>query len=175
MKLASSSKQIVAIQLNDQLNKDIENTHSALMTIFTNLRFLYRQRLSIWGHGDISSNFIHLLELQNEDVPGLKELMGHSNHKGLLHDIQTKIIDILGKSVLRSVVCEMKKREHFTIIVVKTCDISIHEQVIFCIRSVEDFVGLYETPNTEGKTLFGIVKDTLTPLDINIKNLQGQC
>ncbi|KAJ8891959.1 hypothetical protein PR048_004524 [Dryococelus australis] len=43
----------------------------------------------------------------------------------------------------------------------KTCDTSKHEQVTFCIQSVdenltisEDFVGLYETPNLEGKTLF---------------------
>ncbi|KAJ8868822.1 hypothetical protein PR048_030363 [Dryococelus australis] len=64
----------------------------------------------------------------------------------------------------------------------ETCDISIHEQVTFCIRSVdenltisEDFVGLYETPNTEGKTLFGIEKDILARLYLNIQNLRGQC
>ncbi|KAJ8895236.1 hypothetical protein PR048_000561 [Dryococelus australis] len=131
MKLASSSKQSVAIQLNDQSNKDMENARSALMTIFTTLRFLCQQGLSI---------------------------RGHKTYKWLSHDIQNEIIDILGKSVLRSVVCEMKKREHFAIMVDETCDISIHAQVT-CIRSVdenltisEDFARLYETPNTEGKT-----------------------
>ncbi|KAJ8895171.1 hypothetical protein PR048_000496 [Dryococelus australis] len=113
-------------------------------------------------------------------MPELKEWMGRSSYKWLLHDIQNEIIDILGKSVLRSVVCEIKWREHFAIMVDKTCDISIHEQVT-CIRSVnenltksEDFVGLYETPNTEGKTLFGIMKDILARLDLNTENMRGQ-
>ncbi|KAJ8890379.1 hypothetical protein PR048_009887 [Dryococelus australis] len=136
LKLASSSKQSVAIQLNYQLNKDMENARSALMAIFTTLRFLCLQGLSIRGHED-------------------------------------------EKSVLRSVVCEMKKREHFAIIVDETCDISIHEQVTICIQSVdenltisEDFVGLYETPNTDGKTLFGIMKDILARLQKFVADLQ---
>ncbi|KAJ8874760.1 hypothetical protein PR048_025626 [Dryococelus australis] len=175
MKLASSSKQSVAVQLNDQLNKDMENARSALLDIFTTLRFLYRQGLSIRGHEDA--------KLRKEDVPGLEEWMGRSRYKWLSHDIQNEIIDILGKSVLRSVVCGMKKREHVAIMVDETCDISIHEQVTFCVPSVdenlttsEDFVGLYETPNTEGKkTLFAIVKNILASLDLNIENLRGQC
>ncbi|KAJ8875202.1 hypothetical protein PR048_023097 [Dryococelus australis] len=76
----------------------------------------------------------------------------------------------------------MEKRELFAIMVDKICAISIHEQVTFCIQSVdanltlsEDFVGLYETPNTERKTLFGAVKDILARLDLNIENLLGQC
>ncbi|KAJ8876391.1 hypothetical protein PR048_020836 [Dryococelus australis] len=131
------------------------------MAIFTTLWFLCRQGLSIRGHEDVSSNLIQLLELQKEDVPDLKKWMGRSSYKWLSHNIQNEIIDIVRKSVLRSVVCEMKKREHFVIMVDETRDISIHEQVTFCIRSVdekltisEDFVGLYENPNTEGKTLF---------------------
>ncbi|KAJ8882214.1 hypothetical protein PR048_018702 [Dryococelus australis] len=110
MKLAYFSKQSVAIQLNDQLNKDMENVRSALLAIFTTLRFFCRQGLSIQGHEDVSSNFIQLLKLRKEDVPDLKEWMGLSSYKWLSHDIQNEIIDILGKLVLRSVACEMKKR-----------------------------------------------------------------
>ncbi|KAJ8887200.1 hypothetical protein PR048_013415 [Dryococelus australis] len=94
MKLASSSKQSVAIQLNDQLNKDMENACSIIMAIFTTLRFLCRQGLSIRGHEDVSSNFIQLLELQKEDMSDLKVWMGHSSYKWLSHDIQNEIIGI---------------------------------------------------------------------------------
>ncbi|KAJ8875512.1 hypothetical protein PR048_023407 [Dryococelus australis] len=104
------------MQLNDQLKKGMENARSALMAIFTTFRFLCRQGLSIRGHEDPGSS------------PGLKERMGRSSYKWLSHDIQNEIIDILGKSVLHSVVCEMKKREHFAIMVDETCDISIHDQ-----------------------------------------------
>ncbi|KAJ8879434.1 hypothetical protein PR048_020042 [Dryococelus australis] len=142
MKLASSSKQSVAIQLNKTLNEDMKNARSALMAIYTTLRFLCRQGLSIRGHED-------LLELRREDVPDLKEWMEHSSYKWLSYDIKNEFIDILGKSVLHSVICEIKKRQYFAIM---------------------DFVGLYETPNTEGKTLFGVMKDILAHLDPNIEN-----
>ncbi|KAJ8895141.1 hypothetical protein PR048_000466 [Dryococelus australis] len=153
---------------------DMENAHSAIMEIFTILRFLCLQGLFIRGNEDISSNFIQLLELRKEDVADLKEWMGRASYKWLPHNIQIEI-DTLGKLFLRSV------REHFAIMVDDTRDISIHEQVTFCIRSVEnltiskDFVGLYVTPNTERKPLFGIIKDILARLDLNIENLQGQC
>ncbi|KAJ8879433.1 hypothetical protein PR048_020041 [Dryococelus australis] len=139
MKLAFSSKKSVAIELHKTLNEDMENARSALMAIYTTLRFLCQQGLSIRGHEDVSSNLIQLLELRREDVPDLKEWMEHSSYKWLSYDIKNEFIDILGKSVLHS-----------------------------------DFVGLYETPNTEGKTLFGIVMDILAHLDPNIENLREQ-
>ncbi|KAJ8894722.1 hypothetical protein PR048_000029 [Dryococelus australis] len=85
----------------------MENARSPLMAIFTTLR----------------SNFIQLLELRKEDVPDLKEWMGRSSYKWLSPDVQNEIIDIWGKSVLRSVVFELKKREQFAIMVDETCDI----------------------------------------------------
>ena len=85
--------------------------------------------------------------------------MGRSGYKWLSHDIQNEIIDILGRSVLRSVVADIKSREYFDIMVDETCDISIRGQLIFCIRTVnknfeffEEFMGFYEIPNTEAKT-----------------------
>ncbi|KAG8179650.1 hypothetical protein JTE90_017791 [Oedothorax gibbosus] len=61
-------------------------------------------------------------------------------------------------------------------------DSLIHEQVSFCIRTVddsliinEDFISLYETPNTESQTLFIILKDIFARLDLSMDNLRGQC
>lgn len=49
----------------------------------------------------------------------------------------------------------------------------------FCIRTVnddlvinEDFIGLYETPNTESQTLFIIVKDVFAGLDLSMEHLK---
>lgn len=49
----------------------------------------------------------------------------------------------------------------------------------FCIRTVnddlvinEDFIGLYETPNTESQTLFSIVKDVFAGLDLSMEHLK---
>ncbi|KAJ8877365.1 hypothetical protein PR048_021819 [Dryococelus australis] len=125
------------MQLNDQLNKEMENACSALMAIFTTLRLLCRQGLSIRGHEDV----------------------------GYRTTFKTRLLLSKGKSVLCSLVCEMKKREHFAIMVDETCDTSIHEQVTFCIQSVDENLTLK-------RTLFGIVKDILAHLDLNIEKLQ---
>lgn len=84
--------------------------------------------------------------------------------------------------MLRKVLASIKKTEHFSIMVDETSDSSIHEQVSFCIRTVddsliinEDFIGLYETPNTESQTLFSILKDVFARLDLSMDNLRGQC
>ena len=98
------------------------------------------------------------MELRKNDVPELKDWLGRSGYKWTSHDIQNEIIDLLGKTVLRKVLASIKKTEYFSIIVGETSDSSIHEQVSFSIRTVddsliiyEDFIGLYETPHTESQ------------------------
>uniref|UniRef100_A0A670JLM2 DUF4371 domain-containing protein n=1 Tax=Podarcis muralis TaxID=64176 RepID=A0A670JLM2_PODMU len=182
LKLNSITNRSVASQLNEQLDSDMKKGRLALETIFTTVQFLCRQGLAIRGHEDVNSNFFQLLELRKNDVPELKDWLGRSGYKWTSHDIQNEIIDLLGKSVLRKVLASIKKTEHFSIMVDETSDSSIHEQVSFCIRTVddsliinEDFIGLYKTPNTESQTLFSILKDVFARLDLSMDNLRGQC
>lgn len=105
----------------------------ALEIIFTTVKYLCRQGLAIRGHEDVNSNFLQLLELRKKDVPELKDWLGRSGYKWISHDVQNEIIDILGKSVVRSVLAKIKSSEHFSIIVDETSDISIHEQVSVCV------------------------------------------
>jgi hypothetical protein len=51
-----------------------------------------------------------------------------------------------------------------------------------CIRIVEKhlniaehFLGFFETPFTDAKTLFNLVMNTLNRFDINISKCRGQC
>lgn len=176
------SKQNVGIMLDDQLDKDMKVARTAMMCIFTTVKFLCRQGIAIRGHEDISSNFWQLLNLRKDDRQELAEWLGRSGYKWTSHDIQNEIIAILGKSVLRSVVKEIKSCNYFGIMVDETCDVSVQEQVTFCIRTVdenfeicEDFLGFYAAPNTEGKTLFNIVKDILARFDLPVEKLRGQC
>lgn len=176
------AKQNVAVLLDDQLNKDMKLARSAMLCIFTTVKFLCRQGIAIRGHDDICSNFWQLLNLRKEDRPDLAEWLGRSGYKWTSHDVQNEIIGILGQSVLRSVIQEIKDCNYFGIMVDETSDISVQEQVTFCIRTVnenfdicEDFLGFYAAPNTEAKTLFDIVKDILARFGLSLDNLRGQC
>lgn len=181
-KLASLSTDTVASKLNEKVKSDMVRARTCLMAIFTSLRFLCRQGLAIRGHDEVNSNFRQLLELRKNDLPDLSAWMGRTGYKFFSHDILNEIISLLSDSVLRIVIQEIKKCDYYSIMVDETCDISVHEQVTFCIRTVhenfdisEDFIGLYETKNTEAGTLFEIVKDILLRLDLSLENLRGQC
>jgi len=184
MKLTAFSdyNQNVVVQLNKQVNDEMKKARSSLMVIFTSLKFLSRQGLAIRGHEELTSNFRQLLELRKSDVPDLNEWMGRTGYKWLSHDIQNEIIQLLGDAVLRAVVNEIKAHEFFSIMVDETSDISVKEQVSFCVRTVdgnlnicEDFIGLYQTTNTKATTLFEIVQDILRRLGLSIEKLRGQC
>lgn len=174
--------QNVATLLDEQLSKEMKNALSIMLCIFTTVKFLCRQGLPIFGHEDVFYNFCQLLNLQKEDRPDLEDWLGRSKYKWLSHDIQNEIVEILGQSVLKSVIKEAIKQEYFGIMVDETCDILVQEQVTFCIRTVdenldicEDFLGLYVAPNTEAKTLFEIVKDIFSRLGLPFQNIRGQC
>lgn len=182
MKLARSSKPSIATQLNEHHNSEIKRARSALMIIFTTLRTLCRQGLAVRGHDDFNSNLMQILELRKQDVPDFNNWMGRSGYTFTSHDIQNEIIEMLGSSVLRTVLSDIKKNKYFSIMVDETQDCSIREQVSFCVRTVdsnfeiiENFLGLYVTPNQESQTLFSIVNDIFVRLDLSFSKLRGQC
>ena len=60
--------------------------------------------------------------------------------------------------------------------------VSNREQATFVIRIVtedfkvhEEFLGLYEVPSIDSKTLVDMIKDILVRLNININKVRGQC
>ena len=55
-------------------------------------------------------------------------------------------------------------------------------QLVICLRWVdellevhEEFVGLYEIPNIKADTIFGVIMDTLTRLNLALVQCRGQC
>lgn len=89
---------------------------------------------------------------------------------------------MLSHAVIRSIVSQVKQESiYFGIIVDGTQDCAGKEQESICLRYIdkdlnvnEAFVGLYEPPDTSGKTLSLMVKDVLTRFDLRIENLRAQ-
>ena len=64
----------------------------------------------------------------------------------------------------------------------ETTDVSNVEQVVVCLRWVnemlkvqEDFVGLYEVASTGAKTIYTAMNDVLLRLNLSISKIRGQC
>ena len=76
-----------------------------LQIILSTVRFLARQGLALRGRkSDVKSNLIQLLKLRAEDHPLLTRWMERQTNKYNSHEIQDKMLRIMGQSVLNTVV-----------------------------------------------------------------------
>ena len=101
--------------------------------------------------GELDSNFQPLLYLHDEVIEGLKEWMSKSQDKFTSPDIQNEILSIMALSVLHSISNEVAG----SIMIDETTDNSNVEQMVFCLRYVDDnfdvheeFIGLYSLEST---------------------------
>ena len=69
----------------------------------------------------------------------------------------------------------------FSIIMDETNDISKTEQVSLCLNYVHEgikkevLVGFFETKRTNGESLFNLAKDAIQSLNLDLKNIAGEC
>ena len=64
----------------------------------------------------------------------------------------------------------------------ETTDVSNKEQVVVCIRWVdedlqahEEFIGLYQVESTAATVLIGVIRDVFTRLNVSMNKIRGQC
>jgi len=129
-------------------------------------------------------NFLELLHLRCRDIPWLSFKLEQSLKKHTLwlsSYILNEIIDIAA-GLVRQTLCEnITNAEISSLIVDETTDVSNDEQLSICFWYVmqgevqESFIGFYNPKNTEGKTLFILLKRVLQDLGLNINSMVGQC
>ena len=106
-----------------------------LLRVLSNLRFLARQGLSMRGHEDENdSNFIQLCRLRGEDDP---RLMAKTD-KYTSAEMQNNMLQIMGLTILREIATCLQNSDFFSIMADETSHLSNHEQLVICIRCVDD-------------------------------------
>ena len=99
------------------------------------------------------------------------------------HNIVNELITLMGQSVLRKLLCQIKVTDPywFSIIVDETADIACHEQLNLTIRYVdndyiisEDSIGLFSLPDTTAKTFHVVVKDLILRCNLPLPLCRGQ-
>lgn len=86
------------------------------------------------------------------------------------------------KESLATLLAEIESNaQHYAIIVDETRDCAGHEQLSMCIRWVsadyvihEDFIGMYDCPNTDAESITLTIKDMLLRCGLDINNMRGQ-
>ena len=82
-------------------------------------------------------------------------------------------------SVLRQISRSLSNGVHFCIMADEVTDSSNREQLVVCLRWVDDFqkdfLGLYQVPNIASDTIVECLRDVLIRMNLNINNYMGQC
>ena len=145
-------------------------THNQFLST---IRFLARQGLPICGShtghgcGESNSNFMQLLQLCKDDVPNLDVWVHRSQDRYTSPTIQNELLEIMASTIVRKIAHKLSG-EMFSIMVDETTDISNTEQLVFCIRHVDDqlsthkeFIGLHSLESTIAQSISHTIEDIL--------------
>ena len=162
-------------QLEKQLTKTQQNRRYSLLKQLSALRYLVRQGLAIRNDHAGGSNLTVLLQMVLDEDKWVQDNRYQSP------EIVNELIEIMGHSVLRSILSNMSSQRWFALLADETRDISNREQLVMCIRWVsdsyeinEDVVGLIQLSDTTAETIHRSLKTSLTSLGLQLENCRGQ-
>jgi hypothetical protein len=173
----------VAESLSSALKTEKLQRRQCLLKLISNMKYLARQGQPLRGHGDESdSNFMQLLRLRAEDDSRITDWIEKKTDKYTSPEMQNELIKTMALQVLRKIVVSISATPFFTIMIDETTDVANKEQVVVCIRWVdenleshENFIGLYEVGSTQAAMLVGVIRDVLVRLNLSVQKIRGQC
>ena len=85
------------------------------------------------------------------------------------------MLSLMTNKIVREITSNLQCTEFYTIMVEECTDSSNNEQVVIVLRWVDDqlnpheeFIGLYHVPSIKSSVLAGVIKDTLTRLNLSL-------
>ena len=127
------------------------------------------------------SNFIQLLRIRAEDNPNLHTWMDKCQDKLTSPDIQNEFLKLMSLRILRDIEQQISGK-FYTTMVDETTDLANTEQMVLCLRHVDDdlnvheeLIGLYSLESTSNDNIMLTIQDILWRLNLSINNCRGQC
>ena len=165
-----------------------KKNRKCLSTIVENIRFLARQTLPSRGNWkkevgcEEDSNFHQLNLLRSQDNPAMAAWLKRKGDTYTSPEIQNEILEIMALKILRRIRSNIKHAKIYSVMADETADVSNTEQLVICIRWVDDqlgvheeFIGLHSIMGTDADQIVAVIKDVLLRLDLNVVDARGQC
>ena len=162
--------------------------HQMLLKILTNARFLARQALPLRGNWDkkskleIDSNFHQLLLLRYENEKELQTWLDQSTEKYTSPTMQNEMLQVLALGIFKEISSSILEAEFYTVMADESADVSNKEQVVICIRWIddnliahEDFISLKPVAKCTSEMIANVIKETINQMRLKVSNLRGQC
>lgn len=169
--------------LSSQHKQEKFENRQCFIKIMSCIQHLARQGLPLRGDKtEADANFVQLLELQSKDNPNIVNWLQRKTNKYTSPEVQNEILKVMALQVLREIVKNLQNSPFYTIMVDETTDVSNREQVVLCLRWVderfdvhEEFTGLYTVDNISANTLVAVIKDALLRMNLTLNKVRGQC
>ncbi|XP_062503892.1 zinc finger MYM-type protein 1-like [Corticium candelabrum] len=189
MDMVVGKEQNVGQMLGKGYAEEMVENRNMLQIIISCIRYLARQGLAMRGRskpeGSVAlerdSNLMQLLIMRAEDNPRLWKWLDKCQAKFTSPCIQNEILSIMALMILRDVVRKVSGK-WYTIMVDETTDLSNTEQMVFCLRYVDDdlevheeVIGLYSLDSTSADSILATVQDILLRMNLRIDHCRGQC
>ncbi|CAF1258602.1 unnamed protein product [Rotaria magnacalcarata] len=171
--------------INIEHKKATSENRNYLKEIIRTIIFIAKQGLSFRGHrendeSDNKGNLLELLEFRSLENELIRKKLGTVKYTH--HSIQNEMLSIIQQHILSKIVSEIKISKYHSIMIDESTDISRHQQVSLVIRYTDDlfsvyerFIGFERASDKTGEGLFNLVIEWLNKLDLDIKNIIGQC
>ena len=124
-----------------------------------------------------------MLHMRCKDIPWLQDKFNSQlkhYQQWTSWKIQNELFQVIADLILERVQTEIGD-SMFSIIMDETSDISKTEQVSLCLSYVHErikkevFVGFFEIKRTNAESLFNLAKDAIQSLNLDLKNIVGEC
>ena len=108
---------------------EMENNRKMLLVLLSTVRYLARQN-TFYGHEEESSDFLQLLYLRCDDIPGLTEWLSKMSSRYTSPQIQNEMIKTIARTALLDGVRDIKESRYFAILADETTDVSNNSQLV---------------------------------------------
>lgn len=176
------------------MRQEAAHWHNMLERIIAVVQFLADRSLAFRGNTDRlyvpnNGNFLGLIELlakfdpvTQEHIRRIRSKEVHDHYLG--KDIQNELINLVGGTILKKILDDVRRAKYFSIILDCTPDASHREQMTLVIRIVdisgetveirENFVGFLPVESSTGLNLTEVCLKQLEGFDLQFEDCRGQ-
>ena len=129
-----------------------------------------------------NSNFTALIDLRSEDDTKLVAWAKQRTDKYTSPEMKNEMVKVMALRILRNISTILQATPFYTIMVNETAGVSNKEQVVVCLRWVddnfevhEDFTGLYQVDSSGAEKIYHVITDVFLCLNLTISKVHGQC
>ena len=186
VKSSSNQPDVVDI-VSSEAEKQRFKNRQMLLKILTNIRFLARQGLPLRGSWnkeyniEIDSNFHQLILFRCDNQRDRQSWLDQFTDKYTSPKMQNEMLQVLALGILKELSSRILSSEFYTVMADESADLSNEEQVVICIRWIdeelfahEDFVSLKPVAKCTSEMIFDVIKAAIGQMRLKLSDLRGQ-